>query len=172
MKVLVTGFGPFPGVPRNPSVDVVRALQGRRVGDVDIVAREIPVSWSEGPDLAVATAREIGASLVIGVGVAESRDAVTVERQGRRAWSQIPDARGATCAGLEGPEIVPATLDVERLAGALRAGVSDDAGAYVCNAWLYRVAQALDVPVGFVHIPAEGIDPELLVEGVRALLEA
>jgi len=172
MRILVTGFGSFPGVPHNPSLDIIAAVEGRRVGDAQLVTRAIPVSWVDGPDVTVAAARELGAQLVIGIGVAAQREGVTVELRGRRAWSQAPDADGAKCPGLDGPDLVPATLDVERFATALGATLSDDAGDYVCNAWLYRVAQALEVPVGFVHVPADGMDPDRLVEGVRALLEA
>jgi pyrrolidone-carboxylate peptidase len=60
---------------------------------------------------------------------------------------------------------------VDRLARALGAVLSDDAGRYVCNAWLHRVASALDVPVGFVHVPAEGIAAERLLDGISALID-
>jgi pyrrolidone-carboxylate peptidase len=60
---------------------------------------------------------------------------------------------------------------VTRLAEALGATCSDDAGGYVCNAWLHRVASTLAVPVGFVHVPAEGLPPDRLLHGLSALLE-
>jgi hypothetical protein len=65
---------------------------------------------------------------------------------------------------------VDATIDVHRLALALGANVSDDAGRYVCNAWLYRVARGFPAPVGFVHVPPSGLDPAILLAGLRALL--
>lgn len=171
MKVLITGFGAFPGVPRNPSAELVRALEGRRLGEHTLHPLVIPVSWTRGPECTVAAARELGAGLVVGVGVAMERPTVTVERRARCRWSASPDADGLACDGLEGPADVPATLDVERLAEALGAGLSEDAGDYVCNTWLYRVSQALEVPVGFVHVPAHGLEPERLIDGVRALVD-
>lgn len=171
MKVLITGFGSFPGVPRNPSLDLIHGLEGKEVAGARLFPHEIPVSWVHGPEHTVTIARELGVDLVIGIGVAMNREAVTVERQARRTWSQTPDTDGLTCSGFEGPTIVPATLDVERLAEAMGAQVSEDAGEYVCNAWLYHVARDLEVPVGFIHVPAQGMEPERLIAGVRALLE-
>jgi pyrrolidone-carboxylate peptidase len=72
-----------------------------------------------------------------------------------------------------GPAEVRATLDVEALAEALGAGVSDDAGAYVCNAWLYAVTRGLPgVPVGFVHVPDQGMPEDQLLAGLARLVTA
>ena len=51
--------------------------------------------------------------------------------------------------------------------------MSEDAGGYVCNGWLYRVGRALpDTPVCFVHIPPTGLAPERLLEGLRGWLSS
>ena len=168
--MLVTGFGSFPGVPENPTERLARAVDGARVAGATVIGRVLPVSYARGPDLAIALAREHGVALVVGTGVAVSRPEVSVERVGRRVVEGACDVDGATICGLSDAELVPATLDVERLARALGAVLSDDAGRYVCNAWLHRVASALDVPVGFVHVPAEGIAAERLLDGISALL--
>lgn len=170
MKVLVTGFGPFPGVDDNPTAALARAVDGVRLGDAELVGRVLPVAWRRGPEEAIRLARELDAGLVLGLGVAANRDRVCVEVVGVRVDSGRPDVDGATEPGLDGPDRVRSTIEVGRLAAALGAVLSDDAGGYVCNAWLYRVASALTVPVGFVHVPAAGLPPDLLLDGLRALL--
>lgn len=170
MRVLVTGFGAFPGVPDNPSGRVARAVDGARVGGAIVAGLELPVHWIEGPSAAVDAARRLDAALVLGLGVAVGRAGAWVERRGVRIEEGAADARGDVLPGMSGPGVVPATLDCDRLASALGAGLSDDAGRYVCNAWLYQVASALPVPVGFVHLPAEGLAPHRLLGGIRALL--
>ncbi|MCB9683688.1 MAG: hypothetical protein H6735_01445 [Alphaproteobacteria bacterium] len=170
MRVLVTGFGPFPGVPDNPSGRLARSVDGARLGGALVTGIELPVHWTEGPEGAVRVARELDAALVVGLGVAVGRAGVHVERRAVRVEVGRPDARGDVVARLSGPPEVRATLDTRRLAHALGARLSDDAGRYVCNAWLYRVASALEVPVGFVHLPAEGLARHRLLSGLRAML--
>lgn len=170
VNVLVTGFGSFPGVPENPTEGLARAVDGARVAGATVIGRVLPVSYARGPELAIGLAREHRVALVVGTGVAISRAEITVERVGRRVVEGACDVDGATLCGLSDADLVPATLDVDRLAAALGAAVSDDAGRYVCNAWLHRVASALDVPVGFVHVPAGGIAAERLLDGISAIL--
>ncbi len=169
MSVLVTGFGSFPGVASNPTEALARAVDGARVHGVPVVGRVLPVSFRRGPDEAIAWARAVDARLVVGLGVAVSRAEVCVERVGVRVLEGRPDADGETACLLDGPERVVATLDTARLAAALGATLSDDAGRYVCNAWLYRVTAALPVPVGFVHVPPAGLAPARLLAGLEAL---
>ncbi|MEZ4235697.1 MAG: hypothetical protein R3F59_05945 [Myxococcota bacterium] len=169
--VLVTGFGPFPGTPRNPTARTARAVDGALVLGHRVRGLVLPVSFQRGPDAAIEAARTLSARLVVGLGVANARTAVCVERVGVRVPAGSADVDGRTDSLLDGPDEVRATLDTACLATALGATLSDDAGRYVCNAWLYRVAHALEVPVGFVHVPAAGIEPRRVLEGVTALLQ-
>jgi len=166
--ILVTGFGPFGAVVDNPAARVARGVDGRRTGGETVVGVVIPTSFARGPAATIAAARTLRARFVVGIGVATTRSGVEVERRAV-AWGdgRTPDIDGAILDRLDGPEVVPATLDPERLAAALGADLSDDAGRYVCNAWLHRVATGLDVPVGFVHIPSTGLDPERLLAALR-----
>lgn len=173
--VLVTGFGPFHSVSDNPAARLARAVHDPDA-DPPIHGLVIPVSYQRGPDEAVQAARRLGVGLVIGVGVATGRDQVCVERVGRLLLDPgAPDVdqvhRDRVEDAADAPELVRASLPVEAFAAAMGAQVSEDAGRYVCNAWLYRVARALpDLPVGFVHVPAEGMDPGRLRAGIAALL--
>lgn len=173
--VLVTGFGAFPGVPINPTEALARRLDGQQIAGHPIVGRVLPVSFQRGPDEAIRLARAHDVALVLGLGVATPRGEVCVESRGVRIARSRRDVDGhdrplPDTLLVEGPEIVAASVDVDCLATALEATVSDDAGRYVCNAWLYRVAHALDVPVGFVHVPTAGVALDRLCRGIAALL--
>jgi pyroglutamyl-peptidase len=167
--LLVTGFGPFPGVSDNPTAALALALDGAQLGGVSVVGRVLPVHWVDGPALAIATARAIDAAWVIGFGVAVGRAEVEVETCAVADLASKPDAAGAPPPLLDGPPVVAATVDCGRLADALGARLSSDAGRYVCNAWLYQVVTALPgVGVGFVHVPAGGLDPARAQAGLAA----
>lgn len=86
----------------------------------------------------------------------------------------LPDVDGVCVADLEpdGPALRRASIDCERFAAALDAEVSEDAGAYVCNAWLYQALGHLDLPTGFLHIPPAGMDAARLLRGLAALVAA
>jgi pyroglutamyl-peptidase len=173
--ILVTGFGPFLDVDENPSGRLARRLDGARVAGHSVHGELLPVTYDEAPALTLALADRLRPALVVGLGVARGRKRVMVERIGRRpAQRALPDVRGRRPAPVKGaPAEVHATLDVEALAAAIGAVVSDDAGAYVCNAWLYTVTRALPgVPVGFVHVPDQGMPADQLLVGLARLVAA
>ncbi|MEY3213041.1 MAG: hypothetical protein RIT28_3522 [Pseudomonadota bacterium] len=173
--ILVTGFGPFLDVEENPSGRLARRLDGARVAGHTVYGELLPVTYDEAPALTLALAARLRPALVVGLGVARGRKRVMVERVGRRPTvTATPDVAGRRPAPPRGaPAAVRATLDVDALAEALGAGVSEDAGAYVCNAWLYAVTRGLPgVPVGFVHVPDQGMPEELLLAGLARLVTA
>ncbi|MCK6524086.1 pyrrolidone-carboxylate peptidase [Myxococcota bacterium] len=173
--ILVTGFGPFLDVEDNPSGRLARRIDGARVAGHSVYGERLPVSYDEAPAMTLALAERLRPILVVGLGVARGRMKVMVERVGRRPDpGAIPDVGGRRPTARKGaPAEVRASLDVEALSDALGAAVSDDAGAYVCNAWLYTVARALPaVPVGFIHVPDEGMSEERLLTGLARLVTA
>jgi pyroglutamyl-peptidase len=162
-KLLVTGFGPFPGVRRNPSADVARlvAADGRwgRLG-VQTQALVLPTTYAAlNGQLAPALLRGFDAVLMIGVAGRSRR--LRVERRAvNRASILFPDASGCRSESLGFGEAVdvrrtrasaPQALAALRSAG-LPSRLSQDAGRYLCNAAYFR-ALAESVPVLFVHIP-------------------
>ena len=175
----MTGFGAFLDVQDNPSGQLARAVNGRILaGGLEITGLELPVSYARAPELTLEAVSALRPWLVVGLGVAVGRSRVCVEALGRRRpLTAAEDVDGVELDDLDpdGPEQVGSTADVSRLAEALSALVSEDAGGYVCNAWLYRVARGLDTlgprrpEVVFVHIPASGLSPELLCQGISTL---
>lgn len=189
--LLLTYFGPFPGVPVNPTVALaegaVRALNTARP-DLRVVARELPVSY-DGSSTALRTAlQDVQPDALISLGVAVGRDVVSLEQvainldsagiednDGDRRCDEpiVPDGREAYFSSL------PVRASFERLRAAGEpVEISYTAGTYVCNHVFYegqRITRelGLSIPAGFVHVPAicadgeEDADGEEATEGVE-----
>ncbi len=183
-NVLVTGFGPFPGAPRNPSAVVVAALERHRAGfarhGLALETRTLPVLY----EICGAFPPESAPDFIVAVGVANSRKRVCVETIARaRRSSRHPDASGrppkeARNGARDALPIDPrwnASALAVALAGAgVPAQVSRDAGSYLCNALLYRALEAGPAPALFIHIPpARKCPPERIAAAlVRTLPHA
>ena len=166
MKILLTGFEPFGGEEVNPSWEAVRQLQPPK--GTELVKLRLPVVFREAGERLVRAMEQEKPDLVLCVGQAAGRAAITPERLGVNLMdAAIPDN-----AGFQPREepVIPgaptayfARLPVKELAGAIRsagvpAQVSNSAGLFVCNALLYRLLYELDTRYpgmrgGFVHVP-------------------
>lgn len=189
--LLLTYFGPFPGVPVNPTVALaegaVRALNTARP-DLRVVARELPVSYDGSSTALRAALQDVQPDALISLGVAVGRDVVSLEQvainldsagiednDGDRRCDEpiVPDGREAYFSSL------PVRASFERLRAAGEpVEISYTAGTYVCNHVFYegqRISRelGLSIPAGFVHVPAicadgeEDADGEEATEGVE-----
>jgi pyroglutamyl-peptidase len=162
-RLLVTGFGPFPGMSRNPSAEMARrvaaAPRWRRLG-VAAQALILPTTYAALADVLEPALAE-APDAVLMIGVAGRSRAVRIERQARnRASLLLPDAAGRRPQRLtlaDGPAARRLGTSPARLSTLLRrhgvaCRVSHDAGRYLCNAAYFR-ALAGPVPVLFVHLP-------------------
>jgi len=169
MRVLLTGFGPFPGAALNPSAALVAALARRRrpaLADVEIathifattyadVDRDLPRLLAPRPDV------------VLMFGVAGRARELRVETRARNAATLLfPDAegrrpqRGVIAVGAP-PARRPAApfarlLAAARTAAAPSSRLSRNAGAYVCNYAYWRALEQVQNGrplIQFVHIP-------------------
>jgi pyroglutamyl-peptidase len=168
--VLITGFGPFPGVPVNATMRLLPELAraaAKRFPAVHFAVEVLPTEWDGGTRRLERLLTEVKPDLALHFGVSSRARGFEIERRARNVCSAQPDASGALPAGLPvlggGAEHLPASLPVQHIVTRLRRRgiptfVSRDAGAYLCNAALYRsLVCARDAPgrrVGFVHIPA------------------
>ena len=178
MKILVTGFEPFGGEDINPSWEAVQRLQAPE--GTELIRLRLPVVFREaGEQLAAALARE-QPDLVLCIGQAAGRDAITPERLGVNLMdASIPDN-----AGFQPREepVIPgapaayfARLPVKELAQAIRdagvpAQVSNSAGLFVCNALLCRLLHEIETHYpqmrgGFLHVPCLPEQAERLGKG-------
>jgi pyroglutamyl-peptidase len=165
--VLLTGFAPFGGESTNPSWEAVRALHGRRIAGHRIEARCLPVAFGDAIAALRRAIAETSPVLVICVGQAGGRAAISIERVAINVDdARIPDNAGRSPVDApivpRGPAAYFATLPIKRLRATLvRAGIpaeiSQTAGTYVCNHVFYGLMHALKrrpgVRGGFVHIP-------------------
>lgn len=169
-RVLLTGFDPFGGETLNPSWLAVRQLAGRQIADHRIVAAQLPTVFGASLDALRALLAEHDPSLVICVGQAGGRGALSLER----IAINVDDARIPDNAGEQPVDrpVVPAgpagyftKLPIKSmLLALLRAGiaaeVSQTAGTFVCNHVFYGLLHELasrpelrDVRGGFIHVP-------------------
>jgi len=161
--LLVTGFGPFPGVPRNPSAALagrIGALAAPKLGGRPVQVLILRTAYAAIPEmLEPALAQAPTAILMLGVASRSSK--VRVEAQGRNRSSRLfPDASGRIAARLtlerDGPAArrtghAPHSLAILRRAG-IPAIPSRDTGRYLCNAVYFRALRE-GCPVVFLHIP-------------------
>ncbi len=198
MLVLITGFGPFPGAPFNPSAAVAKTLSRRRrpafaamqrithtfATTYAAVDRDLPKLLAKKPDI------------VLMFGVAGRRRQLCIETRARNAISVLlPDASGfrpqRPVIKLGAPAMLNGNAPFARLAGAARTStaasrLSRDAGRYLCNYVYWRTLERTDGGeplVQFVHIPPVSNKPRRrgkrrtpslaqLVNGAEAVLIA
>jgi pyroglutamyl-peptidase len=147
MRVLILGFGPFPGAPRNPSAVLVKRLARRRRPALAAIIRtthvfatayaavdsELPKLLADKPDI------------VLMFGLAARRRQLCIETQARRG--NAPFAR--LLAAARGSR--------------MPARASRDAGRYVCNYSYWRALTSADYRGGpfvqFIHIPRVRFEP-------------
>lgn len=164
ISLLITGFGPFPGAPSNPTMRIATRLgraRGTRLAGVQRIVRLLPTTWAMLDTLP----RDIGhlaPDAVLMFGLAGRRRTITPEARAlNQAGPLRTDAAGRRPRGRllapGGPSVRTGGIDATRLTAALRrqglpAAVSRNAGDYLCNALFYRVA-GLGIPCIFIHVP-------------------
>ena len=159
--VLLTGFEPFGAATSNPSGEIVKQISGD-----NIVTAILPVAYTQSADRLLALIAEHNPDVVICLGQAEGRTAITPEK----VAINLDDARLADNEGVlrsdvkildKGPDAYFSTLPLAEMVEAIKAqgipaSVSLSAGAFLCNHVFY-VAQnkfaGTHVRSGFVHVP-------------------
>lgn len=163
--LIITGFDPFGGDTVNPSWEAVRRLPDA-IGNYRLTRLEIPTIFETAARAVLAAAQADTPDVILCVGVAGGRDAVTPELIGIN-WNhaRIPDNAGHQPVEVridpQGPAGIFATVPVSAMAKAIRSAgirgaVSHTAGSFVCNDTLYRLLRHYEdtaVRVGFIHVP-------------------
>jgi pyroglutamyl-peptidase len=163
-RILITGFGPFPGAPSNPTMRIVRHLMRlKRAGLADVIrlGRVLPTEWGMLQGFRQ-TLNQSQPDVVLMFGLAGRRRTVTPEARAINLAGRLrTDAAGRTPASRHlsqaGPShrhgsIDPLRMVAEMKRAGIAADVSQNAGDYLCNA-LYWTALETGVPAIFVHIP-------------------
>jgi pyroglutamyl-peptidase len=167
-SVLITGFGPFPGVPVNATMRLVPELAfaaARLYPDLRITAEILPTEWGAAPRRLEALLGDIAPDLALHFGVSNRARGFEVERRACNVNAGLPDAAGnlppADAIHPGGADFMSASLPVSHIVARLRlrgiqAFVSRDAGTYLCNCLLYHTLAAAppNRRAGFIHLPA------------------
>jgi len=171
LRLLVTGFGSFPGAPYNPTPDLVERLTRLRrplLHDVTTICHVFPVTYQAvDRQFPVLLARYRPHALLM-FGLAAQTRYLRIETRARNAVTGLwPDAAGDRLAGGgrigPGPDVLPFGPHTGQLLRAAQstgidARLSRNAGSYLCN---YLCWQALDAArrgagpklSAFIHVP-------------------
>jgi pyroglutamyl-peptidase len=170
LRILITGFGPFPGAPFNPTEPLVARLLRLRspaLGEVELSGHIFPVTYNavdrQLPDL---LAHKRPQALLM-FGLAARTPFVRIETRARNAVTTLwPDAdhvrtrKGSIAGGAEPMMFGPHTARLLRaaLGTGIDARASRDAGSYLCNSLSWRAIEATCRDTGprlaaFVHVP-------------------
>jgi pyroglutamyl-peptidase len=163
-RILITGFGPFPGAPSNPTMAIVRHLvrsRYQRFAGLELLGRFLPTEWGMLPGFAQ-TIRQCQPDAILMFGLAGRRRKITPEARAVNHASLLrtdadgrnPKVRQLTHCGphFRNSTINPVLLTSRMRAAGLSATVSRDAGDYLCNALLWTALES-GVPAVFVHVP-------------------
>ncbi|MBX3575624.1 MAG: hypothetical protein KF723_00335 [Rhizobiaceae bacterium] len=193
-RVLVTGFGAFPGAPVNPTEGLIAALDADAARFADICRLETRVFDVDYRGLP-GRLDEIGAAgcpdIAIHFGLAASAHGFRLERTARNEIRpDSVDIHGFRPDGetiCDHAESISTSLPIAPIADALGAAdlpveVSDDAGGYLCNFLFYHARAGLcdlyrPPMAGFVHVPPapglmapHGMDAETLLRGASIII--
>jgi pyroglutamyl-peptidase len=183
LRILITGFGPFPGAPFNPTMPLVaRLLRLRRpaFSEIEFSGHIFPVTYKAvDRELPQLLAKHRPHALLM-FGLATRTPHVRIETRARNAVTTLwPDAdhtrvrKGSITEGAGAKMFGPHTAKLLR--AALGAGVdaraSRDAGSYLCNYLSWRAIEATcagDGPrlAAFVHVPPIARDRTSLRKGL------
>ena len=179
--LLITGFEPFGGEQINPSWEAVSSLS-EEINGYTLTKLRLPVVFGEAARIVLDSAKEISPDVIICVGQAGGRGAITPELVGiNLRHASIPDNKGnITCDERiieNGNDAYFSTLPVRKIAEAINSSgvpsqVSYSAGAYVCNDVLYTLLaqyNGSDIKIGFIHVPyssEQGKSPSMPMEDI------
>ncbi|HML06653.1 MAG TPA: pyroglutamyl-peptidase I [Xanthobacteraceae bacterium] len=183
MRVLLIGFNPFPGAPLNPSAALVEAMAHRRrpaFANIERLSHVFRTEYAQ-VDKLLPGLFALHPDIVLMFGLAGRRRQLSIETRARNAVSVLrPDAgghrpqRGFIQSG--GAVALRGAAPFTRLVGAVRgcavpAGLSRDAGRYLCNYAYWRALER--APHGrplvqFVHIPLVSLHPRPRRRGRRS----
>ena len=198
LRILITGFGPFPGAPFNPTMPLVKRLTHLRrpaLDGVTLTGHVFHVTYQtvdrELPELIA----QLSPHALLMFGLATRTAHLRIETRARNAvTTHLPDAdgnRAQKASILRGANAMPfgphtASLLQAASATGIDARLSRDAGAYLCNYLSWRAIEATQQPGGpalasFIHVPLvardgtaregmSGITLEQLVDAGEAVL--
>ena len=170
LRVLVTGFEPFPGAPYNPTPPLVERLMRLRrpaLADVELSSHIFPVTYGDVDRQLPELLRARRPQALLMFGLASRTSWLRIETRARNAVTMLwPDAghtrvrKGSIAGAADAMRFGPHTARLLRaaLGTGIDARASRDAGSYLCNYLSWRAIEAAhgqDGPrlAAFVHVP-------------------
>ncbi len=191
-RILVTGFGAFPGAPYNPTMPLVERLMRLRrpaFDDVALSSHIFHVTYATVDRELPGLLKKQRPHALLMFGLAERTPYLRIETRARNAITTIwPDAdgtrvrKGSIAPGTDALTFGPHTAKLLRaaLATGIDARASRDAGNYLCNYLSWRAIEATrreDGPhlAAFIHVPLLARDGTARIPGgitLEALVDA
>lgn len=175
-KILLTGYGPFPENPINPTQEIAVSLSGHKTKDFIIYSEILPVVFDELDELIPNLLKKYSPEIVISLGLAADRKNITLEKVAKNImFSTSPDNSG-TIKDIqkilnEEVEELSSTLDLEKIykeakLANIDCDYSNDAGSYICNKTMFLFLnhiqkEELKIKSGFIHVPLSKDIPNL-----------
>ncbi len=168
MRLLLSGFQPFGGSDRNPSLEIVQAIAAESIPGVDLRTIVLPVETETAAAQLIDAWRSHASDAIVMLGEAAGRAAITPEAVAINLRDfEIADNAGRTISNQpvipDGPAAYFTTLPIVRLIESMRTGGvpahrSLSAGTYLCNELMYRVLHEAAMTgsatrAGFIHVP-------------------
>jgi pyroglutamyl-peptidase len=164
--ILITGFGPFPGAPYNPTIALVKKLTRMRrpaLADVTIVSHVFTTNYAAVDRDLPALIERYRPDALLMFGLAARTKYIRIETRARNALALLPDASGEvlrrSVIAPGGPmdRMMPAPqqrlLAAARTAG-VKVALSRDAGRYLCNYLCWRASESGGPRLAaFMHVP-------------------
>lgn len=177
-KLLLTGFEPFLSFTLNPTMKIVEELDGKTIGDYQVVGKIMTVDFASSGQQLLSLIEETNPDAVISLGLAGGRYKITPERIAINCKDGEPDNLGYSPIDEpiyeNGEAGYMSTLPIRKMVNTLieeglPAEISNTAGTYLCNNVMYEGLHyaAQHKPAmksGFIHIPASH---ELAIEHGR-----
>jgi pyroglutamyl-peptidase len=180
--ILVTGFGPFPGAPHNPTEAVVKRLSMIRRPHLRIIGHVFETSYAAVDRELPMLLKKYRPDALLMFGLHNRARTLRVETLARNVLGRVRDAAGSVPRARA---IVPGALHLAMRSPALRlaraaqrAGVrvvtSRDAGKYLCNYLSWRATEATARNglrlAAFIHVPP--VSRKALRKGSRCFTPA
>ncbi|KIL52160.1 pyroglutamyl-peptidase I [Jeotgalibacillus soli] len=167
-KLLLTGFEPFLKFAINPTMEIVKALDGQEINGYTIVGRIMSVDFAASGKEILNYYEEVQPDAVISLGLAGGRANISPERIAINCNEGEVDNNGYSPSGEKiietGPDGLFTTLPIQDMVERMKeagfpAKISNTAGTYLCNHVMYQMLYRLqqekrEIPAGFIHIPA------------------
>lgn len=188
-KILITGFGPFPGMRNNPSQWLVQSIASgvvRLPSGLSVATAILPTSWQKVEELAPDLLTRHQPAIALHFGVHGKTRGFRIERIARNRTKQVPDVDGklppCTHIRRDGVRTLRSAVAGEKITVPLRtrgldAELSNDAGSYLCNMLFYLSQLELrnrNAPGDslFIHIPPArtALARRNLIKGVEVII--